>query len=272
MKLSAPIHILKSRAKQLSQAQSIPLNQALDAIAVREGFNSWSLLQSKRAEIYPRTYSDVLNFFNPGDLVIIGARPGVGKTTFATGLFVQAVQSRPIRHIYFSFYDVQRDIAERIARYDDTLVCDGSRFGLDDSDNICADYIIERIRTVVQAHSLVIIDYLQLLDQKRAHSDLSTQVADLKKFARQTGCVILFISQMHREIEVRTNKKPRLDDIWLPNPLDLKLFNKIVLLHRDASNPTTAKVLLAKPEAASFNLDWNSTLGRFEQPEDMLKR
>lgn len=44
MSLSAPIYVLKRRAKQLSREAGIPLNQALDRIARDEGFQTWSLL------------------------------------------------------------------------------------------------------------------------------------------------------------------------------------------------------------------------------------
>jgi cell division protein FtsB len=52
MKLSAPVHVLKDQAKKLKREQSISMIDALNSIAKREGFSSWSLLQSK---IYPNT-------------------------------------------------------------------------------------------------------------------------------------------------------------------------------------------------------------------------
>lgn len=47
MKLSAPIHVLKRKAKLLSREAGIPLNQALDRIAKDEGLQSWSLLANR---------------------------------------------------------------------------------------------------------------------------------------------------------------------------------------------------------------------------------
>lgn len=47
MSLTAPIYVLKRRAKQLSREAGIPLNQALDRIARDEGFQTWSLLMAR---------------------------------------------------------------------------------------------------------------------------------------------------------------------------------------------------------------------------------
>jgi len=94
MKLSSPIHVLKSKAKKLKNEQSLSMTQALDQIAKQEGFNSWSLLVSKKDELLPQKYSQILNFFNNGDLVLIGARPSKGKTNFTMGPFVQAIEQK----------------------------------------------------------------------------------------------------------------------------------------------------------------------------------
>ena len=80
-KLSAPIYRLKRRAKALSLKEKIPLHEALDRIAGQEGFAAWSLLASRLASSRPgKTLIDELV---PGDLVLLGARPGHGKTLIA---------------------------------------------------------------------------------------------------------------------------------------------------------------------------------------------
>jgi hypothetical protein len=53
MKLSAPIYILKQQARVLARNERMPLNQALDRIANREGFGAWSLLAARRREDEP---------------------------------------------------------------------------------------------------------------------------------------------------------------------------------------------------------------------------
>src|SRR6516164_191391 len=74
MKLSAPIYHLKRKAKRLSREEGIPLHEALDRVAATEGFSAWSLLAAKTAAATPA--NRVFAQFRPGDLVLVGARPG----------------------------------------------------------------------------------------------------------------------------------------------------------------------------------------------------
>ena len=65
MKLSAPIYRLKRKAKLISQHKNIQLHQALDGVAVEEGFSAWSLLAARFAATTPahefsRNYSRVI--------------------------------------------------------------------------------------------------------------------------------------------------------------------------------------------------------------------
>lgn len=82
MKMSAPIYHLKRKARKLSRAEDIPLHQALDRIALEEGYGGWSLLAAKAAAEAPagKLFQQLL----PGDLLLVGARPGHGKTRWAS--------------------------------------------------------------------------------------------------------------------------------------------------------------------------------------------
>ena len=91
MKLSAPVYRLKRRARLLSRQESIPHHAALDRIAVGEGFGNWSLLAARMAAASPaRT---LLRHLRPGDLLLVGARPGHGKTLFGLELAVEAMKA-----------------------------------------------------------------------------------------------------------------------------------------------------------------------------------
>jgi hypothetical protein len=74
MKLSAPHYYLKRKARLLSRAKDIPLHQALDHMAAREGFASWSLLAAESSKTL--SPHDLFTRLNPADLMLIGARPG----------------------------------------------------------------------------------------------------------------------------------------------------------------------------------------------------
>src|ERR1700761_4596869 len=91
MKLSARIYHLKRKAKQLSREKKIPLHQALDRIAVEEGFRHWSLLSARAASA--TTATKLFAQFRPGDIALIGSRPGQGKTLMGVELLVEAIKA-----------------------------------------------------------------------------------------------------------------------------------------------------------------------------------
>lgn len=263
MKLSAPIHVLKSEAQLLKKEKAITTTEALDLIAKREGFNSWSLLQSKKDEMFPKSYDEILDFLNPGDIVLVGARPSKGKTVFTIGLFVQAIQRKLAPNYFFSLSEVHKDIAGRIALYDETIGNINEHLGyiaVDYSDKISADYIIERTKGTVGKKSVIVVDYLQLLDEKRSNPPLEEQVLKLKKFAKEKECVVIFISQLKREVESRAGGRPLLEDVRLPNPLDLKFFNKIIMLHKREDIDGVVDVIFHRPKEFEFKVGWAKSL------------
>lgn len=182
MKLSVPVYSLKRLAKALSKDKKIPLHAALNRVAQEEGFASWSLLAARLCAESPAR--ELLSRLAPGDLVLLGARPSHGKTLL--GLEPSA---------------------------------NGERFSFDNSDAICASYIIGRLASAASG-TVVVIDYLQLLDQKRENPELPVQVQALKAFARDRGLVVVFISQIDRSYDPVAKPLPSLADVRLPNPLD----------------------------------------------------
>ena len=78
---------------------------------------------------------------------------------------------------------------------------------------------------------MAIIDYLQLLDQKRENPSLIEQIRQLREFARTQGLIMLFVSQVHRSYDPTVRAVPTLDDVRLPNPLDLTLFSRTCFVH-----------------------------------------
>src|SRR6478672_6127527 len=91
MKLSAPLYHLKRKAKLLSRSDNIPLHEALNRVARQEGFSSWSLLAAKAAATSPA--EKLFAHLAPGDLVLLGARPGQGKTLMSLELAVRAMKA-----------------------------------------------------------------------------------------------------------------------------------------------------------------------------------
>ena len=227
MKLSAPIYRLKRQAKRLSQERAITHNDALNTIARREGFRRWSLLAARYAQYSPA--GDVLSALNPGDLVLLGARPGHGKTLLGLELVARTVRTGN-QAAFFTLDYTLADVAERFAALG--LDLDSNRTGLtlDTSDGICAGYIIDRLRAAPRG-TVVVVDYLQLLDQDRSKPVLAEQVSALKSFADRAGVVLVLISQIDRSYDPEAKPVPDMADVRLPNPVDLGVFTKTIFLN-----------------------------------------
>lgn len=227
MQLSAPIYHLKRKAKLLSRGDNIPLHEALNRIAVQEGFDGWSLLAAKAstaapaAKLFPR--------LAPGDMVLVGARPGQGKTLMSLELVVEAMKAGN-RGVFFTLEYTEKEVLDRFRVIGVEREKFVGLFELDNSNDISADYIVNRL-AAARPGTLVVVDYLQLLDQKRENPELMVQIRALQSFARDRGLIFVFISQIDRRYDPVSKLCPDLDDVRLPNPLDLSLFTKTCFLN-----------------------------------------
>ncbi|CDX43069.1 Replicative DNA helicase [Mesorhizobium plurifarium] len=228
MRLSAPVHHLKRQARLLSRRENVPLHKALDRVAGEEGFASWSLLAAKVAEAAPG--DRLLARLIPGDMVLVAARPGQGKTLMSLELAVAAMKQGD-RAVFFTLEYMHADILGRFRDIGADPADFGHLFTFDNSDAISAAYIIEALRSAPRG-TLAVIDYLQLLDQKRENPDLMVQIRALRSFARERGLVLVFISQVDRSYDPARKPFPDIGDIRLPNPLDLSLFDKACFLNK----------------------------------------
>ena len=228
MRLSAPVYHLKRRARLLSRREKVPLHEALDRMAAKEGFASWSLLAAKAAEATPA--DSLLERLLPGDMVLVAARPGQGKTLMSLELAVAAMKQGN-RAVFFTLEYMHADILNRFRDIGADPADFDHLFEFDNSDAISAAYIIERLRSAPRG-TLAVIDYLQLLDQKRDNPELMVQIRALRSLARERGLVLVFISQVDRSFDPTRKPFPDMGDIRLPNPLDLSLFDKACFLNK----------------------------------------
>ena len=90
MRLSVPIYQLKRRAKLLARAEKVPLHEAQDRIARKEGFRAWSALSACMTANSPA--SALLPKLADGDMLLLGARPGQGKTLLGIQLLLDAAR------------------------------------------------------------------------------------------------------------------------------------------------------------------------------------
>ena len=230
MKLSAPIYILKARAKELKRAGGINHAEALKRVAQEEGYSSWGLLVEKSRQNLPKDREGILGYLNPGDLFLIGARPGQGKTVLALQLLIQAAkEERPA--YFFSLEYNHREVAEKLSQIDEGIGQYESGIQFDFSDEIEADSIIEKVKSFKSNGAFVVVDFLQSLDHERNKPTLQHQIEKMKSFAREEGSIFTFLSQLDRKVDLEPQRRPQRDDIRQVNPLDLSFFNKILLIH-----------------------------------------
>ena len=229
MKLSAPVYRLKRRAKLMARDENIPLHKALDRVARAEGFAAWSLLVAAAPSRPYAPDERLLDRLSDGDMLLLGARPGQGKTMLGLRLLLDAA-GEGRRSVFFTLEYTAAEALKRLR----ALARDLS--GLEDgvevvtSEDISAPFIMQYL-AAAPAGTVAVIDYLQLLDQRRDKPRLAEQISALHTFARQRGVILAFISQIDRSYDPQVAVLPGLADIRLPNRLDLGLFAKACFLH-----------------------------------------
>lgn len=231
MKTTLPIYRLKHQAKRMAHARNMPLHAALDQIAVGEGFNNWGHLSDRSPGRVPDLSSagELYAQLAGGDLVISAARPGQGKTLLAMALAVEAMKCGHEAY-FFSLDYTELDVAGRLRALGVSPGAFEDRFRFDGSEQISAGYILEKTRHATEG-TLVVVDYLQLLDQRRDNPDLMSQIGALRDFSAERGITTICISQVWRSFDAAQHPFPTLADIRLPNPLDLGLFTKACFLN-----------------------------------------
>jgi len=174
----------------------------------------------------------------PGSLVVVGARPKMGKTFFATKLASHYVNKRDETCCIFSLEMGDIDIYERMLSeqaktnsnnfytmtFENTAYWDHvgesnsdlahKKIFIDDTPGITMRHIKSEVRKVnkVNKVSLVVVDYLTLMESDEKHDTTSIKYGEvtkqLKNFAKELGCVVVLLSQLNRGLESRPCKRP----------------------------------------------------------------
>ena len=240
------------------------------------------------------------NGFQPSELVIIAARPSMGKTAFVCNIAEWAAGAGETGTLIFSLEQSKLELAERFlcirAKLDGHRLRKGQlepaeRHALLDAASELSHlplYIDDQPgRTVGQISAicrrlkrskglgLVIIDYLQLIESEDKRASREQQIAQitrrLKGIAKECELPVIALSQLNRGVELREDKRPRLADLRESGAIEQDA-DIVMFLHRpDAYNPDDrpglAEIVVAKHRSGPtgiVNLQWRRESMRFE--------
>ena len=186
---------------------------------------------------------NMTNGFQRGDLIILAARPAMGKTAFALNLALNASFYNPGAIAIFSLEMPAEALMKRILSAKSAVESSKLRSGyisdeefnklneaanelmatklfVDDSSNVKISEVFSKCRKLKSEHGLdmVVVDYLQLISGSGRGSDnrqqeISEISRSLKSLAREMECPVIALSQLSRSVETRPDKHPMLSDL-----------------------------------------------------------
>ena len=226
--------------------QYVPVQAVL-----KEAFMILKTLHDRKEHITgtPTGYVDLDHMtagFQPGDLVIIAARPSMGKTTLALNIAEYASadphNKKKVASVIFSLEMGKEQLVMRflasIAKVDFGRMRTGhfldsdwprltraagilhdSKIFIDDSPAISILELRSKCRRLKSEHDigLIIIDYLQLMrggaNPESRQQEISEISRSLKALAKELGVPVIALSQLNRELEKRADKRPMMSDL-----------------------------------------------------------
>ena len=220
---------------------------------------------------------ELTNGLHAGQMIVIAARPAVGKSTLGIDIARAAAIKHNMATAVFSLEMSRTEITMRILSAEATIQLQDLRKGLksqdqwnklarimgkisdsplfiDDSPNMSLMEIRAKCRRLKQQHNLkiVIIDYLQLMSSGKKVESRQQEVAEfsraLKLLAKELEVPVIAISQLNRGPEQRTDKRPQMSDLRESGSIEQDA-DLVILLHRDRSDPERdgeADVIVAK--------------------------
>lgn len=239
--------------------------------------------------------------FQKSDLVIIAARPSMGKTAFVLNLAQSAAVDNNVPVAIFSLEMSKEQLVQRMlcaeAQIDANRLRTGhmhtndwthlatamGRLGeapvfIDDSAMLNSLEIrakCRRLKTEMKGLGLIIIDYIQLMQGRKATDNRVQEVSEisrsLKTLARELSVPVVALSQLSRAVEARQNKRPMLSDLRESGSIEQDA-DIVMFIYRDEYyNPESdkrgeAEIIIAKQRngpVGTVDLLYQSSITRF---------
>ena len=227
---------------------------------------------------------------NKTDLILVGARPAMGKTSFVMNIATNVAKSTDKKIVIYQLEMDEQQLVTKMIGYESGTKLQKLKTGdLEDSEweNIVdagislsntgimisdkASITVKEMKNEcrkIKDLGLIVIDYLQLIQPSKTNSNKSVEVGeisrDLKIMAKELGVPVVCLSQLSRNVEHRTDKTPIMSDLRDSGSIEADC-DVILLLHREEYyDPQTerkniADVIIAKNRQGPtgiINLAW----------------
>ena len=226
------------RASEFQSSKEVVGRVIRELVTLRESDNHITGVRTGYQDLDRMT-----NGFQRGDLIILAARPAMGKTALALNLGMYTALRNPGAVAFFSLEMPADSLMKRLLSAKSQVeggklrsgnITDeelnrlneaGSELGaariyIDDSASIKVSQIFSKCRKLMseQGLSLIVIDYLQLISGSGKSGDNRQQEVseisrNLKILAKEMNCPVIALSQLSRSVESRDDKTPRLSDL-----------------------------------------------------------
>lgn len=277
------------------------------ADAVLEAYDRLGKLTGEDKDLYvgARTgftlLDSITSGLNKSDLIIIAARPGMGKTSFAMNIARNVAKTSNKDVVTFNLEMSKEQLATRLLSTEARVESSALRNGrirteewvtlatsaaylstlpmlIDDTASMTVQQMKAKLRRVKNL-GLVIIDYLQLMGST-SHSDnrvtvISEITRQLKVMAKELDVPVILLSQLSRAVEGRNDKRPMLSDLRESGSIEQDA-DIVLFLYRDAyynkesQRKNISECIVAKNrhgETGTVELIWNGQFTLFTNPE-----
>ena len=238
---------------------------------------------------------------NKSDLIIIAARHGMGKTSFAMNIATNVARRSEKEVVTFNLEMSKEQLATRILSTEALVESNTLRNGritgedwvklatsagylstiplyIDDTASMTVQQMKAKLRRTKNL-GLVIIDYLQLMEST-SHSDnrvtvISEITRQLKVMAKELNVPVILLSQLSRAVESRTDKRPMLSDLResgsIEQDADIVLFlYREAYYNKESQRQNISECIVAKNrhgETGTVELIWDGQYTRFSNPD-----
>ena len=251
---------------------------------------------------------DLTGGFQPEQLVILAARPSMGKTAFALNMCDHATVDLKTPALFVSLEMGQLELAERLlcarSRVDGHKLRTGQNMGTREISQLSKGFDDLRVaplfiddtpaRNMLQITAnarrlklranlgMVMVDYIQLIDSDESRDSRQEQIAKisrrLKALSRELKVPVIALSQLNRAVENREDRRPRMADLRESGAIEQDA-DIVLLLHRPDyydpnDQPGTAEVIIAKNRngaTGSVKLTFLKNFTRFENLSNLAE-